>query len=116
MSQAVSQLVDEENLPDLPKGWVWTMVEEIIEIIPLTGKKLKQREYQKEGILPVVDQGQTFVGGYTDRKELKVCCEPPVIIFGDHTKAIKYASFDFVAGADGVKVIKPLEVFCPKAF
>jgi type I restriction enzyme, S subunit len=30
------------------------------------------------------------------------------VIFGDHTREIKYIDFDFIAGADGVKVLKPL--------
>src|SRR3990170_6123241 len=105
-----------DSLPELPKGWVWTKVGETIEKVSITGKKLKQSEYREEGKLPVIDQGQTFVGGYTDKEELKVRCEPPVIVFGDHTKVFKYVDFEFVAGADGVKVINPLEVFYPKLF
>ena len=105
-----------DSLHELPKGWVWTKVGETIEKVSITGKKLKQSEYREEGKLPVIDQGQTFVGGYTDKEELKVRCEPPVIVFGDHTKVFKYVDFEFVAGADGVKVINPLEVFYPKLF
>jgi type I restriction enzyme S subunit len=101
---------------ELPKGWVWATVSATIEKVPLSGRKLKRSEYQEEGILPVIDQGQIFIGGYTDRQELKAPCEPPVIIFGDHTKVIKYVNFDFVAGADGVRAIKPLGAFFPKLF
>ena len=64
----------------------------------------------------MIDQGQTFIGGYTDKAEMKAPCEPPVIVFGDHTKVIKYINFDFVAGADGVRAIKPLNAFFPKLF
>jgi hypothetical protein len=106
----------EYNLPGLPTGWVWTRLDGVIDKIPLTGKKLKQSEYKQEGKIPVIDQGQTFIGGYTDREELKISCELPLIIFGDHTKVVKYVNFDFVAGADGVKVLKPLTVFYPKLF
>jgi Restriction endonuclease S subunits len=106
----------EYNLPGLPTGWVWTRLDGVIDKIPLTGKKLKQSEYKQEGKIPVIDQGQTFIGGYTDREELKISCDLPLIIFGDHTKVVKYVNFDFVAGADGVKVLKPLTVFYPKLF
>lgn len=105
-----------EGGASLPKGWLWTRIGDIIEKISLTGKKLKQSEYQKEGRLRVIDQGHAFIGGYTDKEELKISCEMPLVVFGDHTKVAKYVDFDFVAGADGVKVIKPLEVFCPKLF
>ena len=31
-----------------------------------------------------------------------------MIVFGDHTKVIKYVDFDFVAGADGTKILRPI--------
>ena len=40
----------------------------------------------------------------------------PVIIFGDHTRCIKYIDFPFAQGADGVKVLKPKQFFIIKAF
>ncbi|MCW3994965.1 MAG: restriction endonuclease subunit S [Candidatus Bathyarchaeota archaeon] len=98
----------------LPKGWTCASFAEISENIPLTGKKLKQSEYKEKGILPVIDQGQNFIGGYTDHEEYKISTDSPIIVFGDHTKVIKYVDFSFVAGADGVKVIKPAKVFFPK--
>jgi len=107
---------DKNNLPELPEGWGWTRLGEIIEKEPLTGKKLKQRDYQEKGKFPVIDQGRSFIGGYTDKEELKICSGEPVIVFGDHTKVVKYIDFEFAAGADGVKVIKPLKVFYPKLF
>lgn len=42
--------------------------------------------------------------------------ELPVIVFGDHTRCIKYVDFPFAQGADGVKVLKPKSFFDPKAF
>ncbi len=108
--------LDVSDLPELPEGWVWTRIGEIIEKLSLTGKKLKQSEYQGSGRFPVIDQGQDFIGGYTDREELKVNCKQPVIVFGDHTKVVKYVDFDFIAGADGIKVIRSLGVFYPKLF
>lgn len=42
--------------------------------------------------------------------------EPPYIVFGDHTKIKKYINFRFIAGADGVKVIKPFDVINCKLF
>lgn len=109
--------MDEMNgLHEIPSSWAWVRIGDVIGKPSLSGKKLPQKEYQPKGKLPVIDQGQLFIGGYTDRVELKLDCEPPVIIFGDHTKAIKYVGFDFVAGADGIKVLKPSNIFYPKLF
>ncbi|HDY75752.1 MAG TPA: restriction endonuclease subunit S [Candidatus Marinimicrobia bacterium] len=68
--------------------------------------KVKQRDYLKSGKFPVVDQGKNLIGGYSNFDE-KVKKFGDVIIFGDHTGIIKYVNFDFVLGADGVKVIEP---------
>ena len=99
----------------LPHGWNWATIGDVIGKIPLTGRKLPQGNYSETGKYPVIHQGQQFIGGYTD-EELSVPCELPVIIFGDHTRVIKYINFPFVAGADGVKVLKPSSVFFPKLF
>ena len=32
----------------------------------------------------------------------------PVIVFGDHTRVVKYIDFPFVIGADGTKFLKPI--------
>jgi len=110
-------VIEERNcLRELPKGWLWVNVRDVVGNAPLTGRKLEQRQYKDAGKLPVIDQGRKFIGGYTDREELKVNVEPPVIVFGDHTKVVKYVNFNFVAGADGIKVLKPLEAFYPKLF
>ena len=76
-------------------------------------KKTKQKDYLKKGRLPIVDQGQSLVGGYTDDADMAVKCELPVIVFGDHTRAVKYITFPFGAGADGIKVLQPKENILP---
>ena len=32
-----------------------------------------------------------------------------MIVFGDHTRVLKYIDFDFVIGADGVKILLPVD-------
>jgi len=66
--------------------------------------------------LPIIDQGSKYIGGYTNDFSKKIDCELPVIVFGDHTKIIKFINFDFAPGADGVKVIKPRSCYEPKLF
>ena len=104
------------GLSDLPDGWVWTTVRSTVEKVSLGKKKLQQKNYETVGKLPVIDQGLSFIGGYTNHEELTVECQLPIVVFGDHTKAFKYVDFDFVAGADGIKVIRPQEMYYPKLF
>lgn len=70
-------------------------------------RKLKTDEYQKSGFLPIIDQGASDVAGFFDDTTAAASVELPVVIFGDHTKHIKYASDPFVVGADGVKILSP---------
>ena len=107
-----------ENLKDseLPKGWEVIVLGKACDKISLNGIKIKQKDYLQKGIFPVVDQGQEIIGGYFNDEKLLVPSEPPYIIFGDHTKVKKFINFKFVAGADGVKVLKPHSIYDPKFF
>jgi len=77
-------------------------------------KKTKQKDYLPKGRLPIIDQGQQLIGGYSDNLALQLSCNLPVIVFGDHTRAVKYVDFPFGAGADGIKVLEPTEGIHPK--
>jgi len=69
--------------------------------------KTLQSDYLPVGKYPIVDQGQSLIGGYTN-DATRVCkAELPVVIFGDHTKCFKFIDFPFCLGADGTKVLRP---------
>ena len=72
--------------------------------------KVKRRDYLPDGPLPVMDQGQDYIAGYTT-KDNAYAGQLPVVLFGDHTRIFKYVDFPFALGADGVKVLVPLEGF-----
>lgn len=99
---------------ELPIGWKITTVKKAVDKISLNGIKIRQKDYLEKGIYPVVDQGQANIGGYYDNQNLVVPGQPPFIIFGDHTKIKKFINFKFIAGADGVKVLKAKPNFNPK--
>jgi type I restriction enzyme S subunit len=107
-------MTEEKEIKQLPKDWKWVKLGEVCDKISLNKIKIKQKEYLKEGIYPVVDQGQELIGGYFNDKSLIVPREPPYIIFGDHTKVKKFINFNFIAGADGVKVLKAKDVIDSK--
>lgn len=104
------------QIASLPEGWIKLPVEDACKKISLNGIKVKQKDYQPSGKYPVVDQGQDLIGGYFDDDSLVVPDKPPYVIFGDHTKVKKFIAFKFIAGADGVKVLKPRSFYDPKLF
>lgn len=72
--------------------------------------KVQKKDYLPSGDLAVIDQGVDFIGGYTDSSN-KYSGVLPVVLFGDHTRALKYVDFPFALGADGIKVLQPSDGF-----
>jgi len=105
------------EIGEIPEEW------EVVSVLKGLGKKkfkvgkIKQLDYKEIGKIPVVDQGNNYIAGYSDDEEKAYKSDLPVIIFGDHTRIIKYIDFSFIIGADGVKVLLPdRDIFYPKFF
>lgn len=79
---------------------------DVFEDVTKKGTKIPRMEYLAEGKYPVIDQGKEFIGGYTDRYD-GIFNDVPAIIFGDHTRILKYVDTPFFIGADGVKILAP---------
>lgn len=79
--------------------------DETFDVGSTNRKAVKQKDYLPEGKYPVIDQGELFISGYSNDESLVLDFKQPVIIFGDHTRRIKYADFPFVPGADGTKIL-----------
>lgn len=78
--------------------------------------KIKRKNYLKYGKYPIIDQSQNFISGYSSNKNILINIKKPVIIFGDHNRYFKFVDFDFIAGADGIKILEPKEFFNEKLF
>jgi type I restriction enzyme S subunit len=94
--------------------WPTKTLGELFESKPKNFESLKQKDYLSSGRFPVVDQGQELVGGFTNDQHLVRDFGDPVIVFGDHTRCVKYVDFPFVSGADGTKVLVPRKGVDPK--
>ena len=104
--------ITEDEIPyGIPESWIWIRLEEVFYPISVGKKKIKTSEINEEGPCPVIDQGQSYIAGYTNESDKLINIPGPVIIFGDHTCELKLINFDFVAGADGVKVLRPIEIY-----
>jgi type I restriction enzyme S subunit len=98
----------------IPGHWDIKKIEDVCRKISLNKIKTRQKEYLSQGLFPVVDQGSELIGGYSNEPRFIIPEEPPYIIFGDHTKIKKFINFKFIAGADGVKVLKSSPNIDPK--
>lgn len=88
------------------ENWVKCDFNILIENISTANYKIKQKDYMFNGTIPVVDQGQELIGGYYNQNENIIPVALPVIVFGDHTKCLKFINFNFIPGADGTKVLQ----------
>jgi type I restriction enzyme S subunit len=105
----------ETELGPLPEEWEVVRVGEVIKYYT-PSKKLKQSDYKTFGKFPVIDQGQKYIAGFYDDETMIFDKDLPVILFGDHTRIIKYVDFPFICGAEGLKIIVPKENFHRKYF
>ena len=81
--------------------------EDVMEDVTRHFKKIDSNQYGLEGVTPIVDQSANEICGFTNLDpDINSIC-PPYIVFGDHTRRIKFVDMDFILGADGTKVLKP---------
>lgn len=90
----------------VPRGWVYDKLGKQISNIKRK-PKLKAEEYLLEGKYPIVDQGEGLIAGYTNDKLFVQQTHLPTIVFGDHTRRVKFVDFPFASGADGTQLIYP---------
>lgn len=68
--------------------------------------KLQTSGYSSQGEFPIIDQGRAEIAGYSNDASLLARVQSPVIVFGDHTRIVKYVDYPFILGADGTKVLR----------
>ena len=93
-----------EFLDGVPDGWERKKIGDLISKTQRT-KQVPTNCYQSVGRIPIIDQSKNYIAGYTDDEECKVSVEIPFIVFGDHTRVLKYIPFSFAKGAYGTQLI-----------
>ena len=99
----------------MKQGWEIRPFEKSIEKVKYT-TKIATCDYSTMGAYPVVSQEEEYISGYWNNVEDVFKVSKPVVIFGDHTRVLKYVDFDFVLGADGVKILQPIDAINAKFF
>lgn len=83
------------------------LVEDLVKLIRIP-RGLPRSDYREFGAFPIVDQGRGMIAAWTDRSDSLVLAEN-YVAFGDHTREIKFIDFDFVPGADGLRLFRAVE-------
>ncbi|MEK4383775.1 restriction endonuclease subunit S [Aeribacillus sp. FSL K6-2848] len=102
-----SKYQDKKVLRSLQKNPNWKLLKfsDVLRDETKNAKKIKKEEYLAQGSYPIIDQGKDYIAGFTNDRE-GVYDKSPLIIFGDHTRILKYIDFPIFIGADGVKLLK----------
>lgn len=98
-------ITDNPHSWNMPKGWVMTALKELIIKTSSKQYQILQSEIKPKGKIPVISQSSNFIEGYSDNYNTAFHPNNGIVIFGDHTKIVKFFSADFIIGADGVKLI-----------
>lgn len=83
----------------------WRTVESLVETVTPPAK-IQKTAFGVAGRFPIIDQSQDAIAGWTDDESALVRPSKPLVIFGDHTCAIKLAETPFAQGADGIKILE----------
>jgi type I restriction enzyme S subunit len=98
-------------------AWPLSNFSDVFNRVNLRGKKLPASRFGLAGRWPIVDQSQRPIAGYSDEAGLVLQVpEGGAIVFGDHTRQVKFVGSDFIPGADGVQVLETMGENCTGFF
>jgi type I restriction enzyme S subunit len=95
--------------------WELKEFEDCLEKVIYTNK-IQRKDFFEVGNYPIISQEQDFINGYWNNTDDLFRVKKPIVIFGDHTQVLKYVDFDFVLGADGVKILQTKNSIDPRFF
>ena len=97
-----------EWIGEIPKQWKILPFMHCLKKVETKKKtSIPKMDYRESGEFPIIDQGASFIAGWTDLTDSVIADNLPVVIFGDHTRIFKYVDFPFALGADGTQLLYP---------
>ena len=88
---------------EIPQGWSTMPISEILDKYPTT-KRYETKEYLSCGKYPIIDQGDSYIAGFTNEID-HLLTRHPAVLFGDHSTKVKFLDFDYARGADGTQIL-----------
>lgn len=96
-----------------PTNYPWQKIESLIETITPPAK-IQKSAFGKTGRFPIIDQSQDEIAGWIDDESVLIRPTKPLVIFGDHTCAVKLVESPFAQGADGIKILQTVDALDPR--
>ena len=100
-------LIPKRRFPEFLEadGWRGEKLGELVTTVS-PPVKLQTSSYLLQGRFPIIDQSQEAICGWTNDESTLITESLPLIVFGDHTCALKFVEKPFAQGADGIKILK----------
>lgn len=89
---------------EIPEGWGVESVGNLLDKVT-KAEKIENNSIEFVGRIPVIDQSQKYIAGFTNNENGLIQPQKGHVIFGDHTRVVKYINFDYARGADGTQVL-----------
>lgn len=108
VKQAAMQqlLTGKTRLPGFSGKWETKSFDEVFKRLNAKAHHIQTSEYSTHGLHPVIDQGQAPIVAFSDQTDkLFECLTGGVIVFGDHTRIVKFININFLIGADGTQLL-----------
>ena len=89
---------------EIPEGWGVESVGNLLDKVT-KAEKIENNSIEFVGRIPVIDQSQKYIAGFTNNQSSLIQPQNGHVIFGDHTRVVKFINFDYARGADGTQVL-----------
>jgi type I restriction enzyme M protein len=87
--------------------WELISFTNLIQEIKGNKTKVQESEIVAQGQFPVVTQENgNLIAGYSNN--INTITDLPLVLFGDHSCTFKYIDFEFLRGADGTVLLRPI--------
>lgn len=105
----------DSDIGPVPESWeVQPVAEVVLPFRFAREKQLQTNQYRQTGKWPIIDQGQKRIAGFTDDVDAVLFPTAPIIVFGDHTRILKFIDHPFAFGADGTKPLVAQDGWVPR--
>ena len=96
---------NEKEFKDLPEGWKWARLEEVILYEQPQKYIVLAENYEDKSGIPVLTAGKTFILGFTN-ENFGICNNLPVILFDDFTTDSRFVNFPFKVKSSAAKLLR----------
>jgi len=103
----ITKNMPELRFPEFSGEWKLEKFDNIFLKKSYKNYQINKSEYLSNGLYPVIDQGKEKIVGYSNDFDKTInASENNIIVFGDHTREIKFIDFDCIIGADGTQLLR----------